>query len=530
MVVFGAVLLGILVAALNLTVVSPALPRIAADLHGLEQYPWIMTSYIVTAAASLPLIGKLSDMYGRKPFFMGGIAVMLVGLVLAGTSQNIPQLAVYRAIQGVGAGALIATTMAIVGELFPPAEQARWRALNQGVFTLASILGPPVGGLITDYLSWRWVFYVNVPVGLVALAVAAVVMPTFRHDRDRHQVDYLGALALLLAVGPLLVALSLAGQRYPWGSAEIVGLLAVAGAMLAAFLLVEARASEPILPLYLFRNSIFVVSNATSFLMGLAMFGAITHLPLFVQAVSGQSATRSGLVLMPMSLTSFVAGVIGGQILSRRGKYRAMAWLSTGVAALGLYLLSRMGPETSEGVIAFNMVLLGLGLGVMMPLLAVVIQNALPQRMLGVAVSSLAFMRNLGGTIGVAVMGTIVTSQFITRLPTHLPGQAARALREADIALPTTPQALLNEGTRRALADSLRDVAGGTVLPQVDLAMRMSLAGALDAAFFLGAVAMGLAFLATLFLREIPLRTSNTPDGEEVLPPGVGNRQVAGGG
>lgn len=509
MVVFGAVLLGMLVAALNQTVVGTAMPRIAAELNGLDSYPWVFTSFMITSAAALPIFGKLSDMYGRKLFFMLGILVLMGGSVLAGTSQNIFQLAVYRGIQGVGAGALMSNAMSIIGELFTPLERGKYQALNQGVFTAASILGPLVGGLITDHLSWRWVFYVNVPVGLLALAVTGAIMPPFRNDRGRHAVDYWGAVVLVLAVSPLLLGFSWAGQRYPWGSPQVVGLFALSAAMLALFGIIESRVSEPILPLNLFRNSIFAITCLVSLLVGIGMFGAMVYLPLFIQAVGGQTATSSGLVLMPLMVAAFVAGVIGGQIVSRSGRYRALVLFSTAVGALGMFLLARMGVGTTNVTITRNMVVVGAGFGIAMPLLIVVVQNAFPQRLLGVVVSSGAFFRSLGGTIGVAVMGTVVGSRFMSGFAAGLPPETLAQMRQAGASLPTTPQALLSSGTVSALGAALPEATRAEMLQQVLVAMRSSLATAMGSAFLLGAVAVGVAFLACLFLREIPLRKSN---------------------
>lgn len=513
LVIFGASLLGMLVAALNMTVVGTALPRIAADLNSLKDYPWVFTTFMVTSAATLPIFGKLSDLYGRKPFFMGGIGTLLAGSILAGTSQDILQLAVYRGVQGVGVGALMSSSMAIVGDLFPPSEVGKWRALNQAVFTLASMLGPLVGGLITDNLSWRWVFYVNVPLGLLALAVAGAVLPSRRgSQKQRHAVDYLGAIALLVAMGPLLVGFSWAGQRYAWDSALVVGLLAFSAVALAVFAAIEARAREAMLPLSLFQNPIFAVSSLAFFLVGLGLFGAMVYLPLFVQAVGGQTATRSGLILMPMMVTSFVSGVVGGQLLSRWGRYRILALFGAGTSALGMLILSRLGAGAGSSTLILGMVVLGLGFGVVMMLFIVIVQNAFPQRMVGVVIASSAFLRSLGGAIGVAVMGTVVGSRFLSSFQADLPPEAAAAMQKAGVALPASPQALLDPETVAAMGGALRGAGEGGQLPVVLETMRASLASALDSAFLLAAIALGLAFVACLFLREIPLRRSNVPE------------------
>jgi len=516
---YGSVSIGMMVAALNMTVVSAALPRIAADLEGLDYFHWVFTGYIVMAAASLPIFGKLSDMYGRKLFFCVGLVILMVGSVLAGSAQDIFQLSIYRAFAGIGAGALIANSMAIVGELFTPIEQPKWRALNQGVFAIANISGPLVGGLLTDHLSWRWVFFMNIPVAAIALTYAMAVLPPFRSGRRRHQIDFLGAGLLLAFVLPLLIGVSLGGRQFPWGSWQVLSLLFFSGVMMVAFFAQEKRAPEPILPLAAFKNGPFAISNLAYLLIGLGLFGTMLNLPLFVQGVAGRSATESGLFLMPMTISSFIAGMLAGQLLSRWGRYKLVAIFSTATATLGLYLLSAMDANATRTIITINVVIMGMGMGIAFPLFMVIATNAVPQRMLGVATSSAAFMRNFGGTIGVAVMGTMVGARFTSVFNSDISGPARAAMERAQVALPTNPQALLDVDTVTSIESALIGVGGVQHLPAILETMRVSLAAAISDSFLLGTVFMGITVVACLFLREIPLRTSNNLDPEETVEP-----------
>src|SRR5213080_1072771 len=405
------VLLGMLLAALDQTIVGTALPRIVANLGGLEHYAWVVTAYLLASTVSVPIYGKLSDIYGRRLFFMAGMVIFLAGSALAGTSQNMTELIIYRGIQGLGAGAMMPIAMAIIGDLFPPAERGKWQGLIVAVFGLASIVGPTLGGWITDNWGWRWVFYVNMPVGVLAILTAGIVMPKLV-TRRQHIIDYLGVVTLIAGTVPLLLAFSWAGTQYAWGSWQIISLFSFSVVMLITFFLVEMRATEPIISPQLFKNSIFTVSTIAMFLVSAGMFGAILYLPLFVQGVLGNTATDSGLVLTPLMLGFMFSSIVGGQLLSRTGRYKILAMIGFTIAAIGMFMLSRMTSSTSQSEVVRNMLVTGLGIGVMMSLFTIVVQNAFPYRQLGEVTATLTFFRSIGSTVGVAVMGTIMTNGF----------------------------------------------------------------------------------------------------------------------
>ncbi len=509
--IIAGVLLGMLLSALDQTVVGTALPRIVTQLGGFDHYAWVVTAYLLASTVSIPIYGKLSDIYGRRPFFIGGMVIFLIGSALAGTSQNMTELILYRGIQGLGAGALMPIAMAIIGDVFPPAERGKWQGLIVAVFGLATIVGPILGGWITDNWGWRWVFYVNMPVGVIAILTTGLVLPGIVRRRQ-HIIDYLGAITLIAWSVPLLLAFSWAGTQYAWGSWQIIGLFIFSAVMLVVFVWLETRAAEPIITPKLFKNSIFSVSSIAMFLVSAGMFGAILYLPLFVQGVLGNSATNSGVVLTPMMLGFMFSSIVGGQILSRTGRYKVLAICGFIVAAAGMFLLSRMVATTSEGEVVRNMIVTGLGIGVMMSLFTIVVQNAFPFRLLGEVTASLTFFRSIGSTLGVAIMGTIVTNTFQTGLQSNLPEALKRAIPPAGLAQLENPQILLSPDTVTAIQHRFAALGpqGAQLFQQLIHAMQVSLSSAITDTFFLGFIVMLLGLFSVFFLREIPLRKSNT--------------------
>ncbi len=525
--VLAGTMLGLLVSAVNQTVVSTALPRIVGELGGVGMFSWIITSFMLTSTAVVPLVGKLSDVYGRKPLFMLGILVFMATSAIAGLSQDILQLIVFRALQGVGAGMLMANAFAIIGDVFPPAERGKYQGLFSAVFGLASVVGPGLGGAITDHLSWRWVFYVNIPFGLLALAVLGWGFPPLPRQPGRPPVDYLGVAAMMLAVVPLLLALVWGGDQYPWLSAPVVGLLCLAAAGLALFLLAESRATDPILPLPLFRDRVFVVANGVTFLTGIAMFGAISFMPLFVQGALGASATNSGLVTMPMMLGLVLASTASGQVVSRLGRYRLLVLTGVAIMAAGMFLLSRMDAGTSIGTATVNMVVMGVGLGMSMPVLGLVVQNALPYRLLGVASASTQFFRQVGGLMGVAVFGTLMNTNLRANLGQSMPetvrgrvpGELLAPLQDARVLL--QPETL--DGLQGRFVAALAE-DGIVLFAQALAALREALAESLAPLFFIGFVLSLLGLAMALFLPELPLRRSLGEEPASLRQTGMGPR------
>jgi EmrB/QacA subfamily drug resistance transporter len=455
--VLVALLLGMLLAALDQTIVSTALPTITGELGGLQHVSWVVTAYLLTSTIAALLYGKLGDLFGRKLIFEVAIVIFLVGSALCGLAQDMTQLILFRALQGLGGGGLLVTSQAIIADVVSPRERGKYSGLFGGVFGLASVAGPLLGGFLVDSISWRWVFYVNLPVGALALVMTSVAL-TMPAERGRARIDWLGAALLTVGVTSLVLALSWGGTTYPWGSVTIVGLFAASVVALVLFLLAERRAAEPIVPLSLFANRVFATTSAIGFIVGFALFGGIIFLPQYLQIVKGSDATESGLQLLPLMAGLLITSIGSGALVTRRGRYKVFPIVGTAVMAAGMLLLSRLEVDTSLAAVYGSMFVLGLGLGCVMQVLIIAVQNSVAPRDVGVATSGSTFFRSIGGSVGTAVFGTI----FANRLASELAGLGAGAgLPKGTRVSPDALQALpgpVRAGYLGAYADALHPV------------------------------------------------------------------------
>ena len=484
LVIIGALMLGMFLAALDQTIVSTALPTIVADLHGASHLSWIVVAYLLAATVSTPLWGKLGDQYGRKVFFQAAIAIFLVGSILSGLSHSLMELIAFRAVQGLGGGGLMVGSQAIVGDIVAPRDRGRYQGLFGAVFGLASIIGPLLGGVFVEQLSWRWIFYVNIPIGAVALTVVAIQVPG-RLRRIHHVIDYLGTAVLILAASCLVLFTSLGGTTYRWGSVTIIG-LGVGGAVLVGvFALVERRAIEPVLPLHLFKIRTFSVTSVVGFIIGFVMFGTITYLPVFFQIAHGESPTISGLQLLPLLVGMVTLSTASGMIISRTGRYRAFPIVGTALISIGILLLSRIGIGTSSLVTDAYMLVLGIGLGCVMQVLVMITQNAVPYSELGVATSGATFFRSIGGSFGTAIFGAVFANVLVGNLVKHL-GKAR------------LPTGLSSSGVSPAILDKLPSV--------IHHGISAAYSESIQTVFLIAAPVALIAFAASWLIPHVELR------------------------
>jgi EmrB/QacA subfamily drug resistance transporter len=484
LVVLFGLMAGVLLAALDQSIVGTALPRIVSELGGLDQLAWVVTAYLLTATAATPLWGKISDLYGRRLVFQAAILIFLAGSALCGLSQNLPQLIAFRALQGIGGGGLMAIALSIIGDIIPPRERGRYQGYFGAVFGVASVAGPLLGGWFTDGPGWRWIFYLNLPVGIAALAVTSLALrlPAVRRE---HAIDYTGAIVIVLGVTSLLLYLDWAGPENGWFAPAPLALLSAALGMIALFVFVERRAAEPIIPLRLFRNPVFAVGNVYGFLAGVAMFGAIIFLPLYLQVVMGMSPTQSGLAMLPAVLGILTTSIVSGRLITRTGRYKIFPILGAAILVAALLLMSRLQVDTPYWRLALYELAFGAGLGMTMQTIVTAVQNAVELRDLGSATGATTFFRQMGGTIGAAVFGAILSS----RLAFHLSAQFGGA------------------APGRGAIDT-NNVAAIQALPEpIKSGVLTAFTSALTDVFLVGVPVVALALVVALFLKELPLRT-----------------------
>jgi EmrB/QacA subfamily drug resistance transporter len=510
------VMLAMFLGALDQTVVSTAMPRIVSDLGGFSQYTWITTSYMITSAVTVPIVGKLTDIYGRKYFYLAGLAIFLIGSVLSGLSQTILQIIIFRGVQGIGAGVMMANAFTVIGDLFPPAVRGKYHGLVSSVYGLSSIIGPTLGGFITDALSWHWVFFINIPLGLVVIFLFLFYFPNIRADNLKHSIDYTGVALLILTVVPALLALTWGGVQYAWNSPEIIGMFALTAVALVLFILTERRSREPIVPLALFKNRIVALSQVLNFLTAFGMFGSTIFVPLFFQGVLGVTATTSGSFLTPMMLGVVFGSFTSGQFLSRTGgHYRIQGAIGMAVMAFGFFLLSRMTADTSYASAVRNIIITGFGMGTTMPLYIIAVQNAVPYSFLGAATSATAFMRSIGGTVGLALFGSVLNNRFAAELTAGITPEIRAAVPPAQLeSLMHNPQVLVSPEAQSQLQAMFAQAgpSGTIIFNDVLQALRQALDAAISRVFLYAMVIVIIAFFINFFINEIPLRTHHSLD------------------
>ena len=506
-IVLAGMLMGLFLAALDQTIVATALPAIIADLRGIDLLAWVSTGYLVASTTTVPVYGKLSDIYGRRSIVLAGIVIFLLGSALSGLAATMQQLIAFRILQGIGAAALTSSAFTVIADLFVPAQRPRYQGLFGGVFALASVVGPYLGGVLTDQLSWRWVFYVNVPVGIVAVAFIVAKMPRL-HSGLPATVDWAGTALLIASVVPLLLALTLDKEQYPWSSPAVVGLLLVAAVATALLLVVESRVPSPVIALDLFRNRTFAVVSAASTLVGASFFAAVFFLSIFMVNVVGVSATAAGTTLIPLTFAVVIGAFTSSMIVQRLGRYRRIVLGGFAVATVGFGLLATLGPDATRGDVTWRMIVLGLGLGPAMPLLNLAVQNAVPHEKVGMATAARQFFLQIGSAVGTAAFGvvlsTVLTAEFTHRatpLLAHLPAQARAAI---DL-----------DSIRSGVFASVP----GPAVAQVREVFRVAFTVGITRIYAYAAALLLLALLVATALPEIPLRTSNKSEPTQATQP-----------
>ncbi|MDR9857896.1 DHA2 family efflux MFS transporter permease subunit [Paenibacillus sp. VCA1] len=505
-----AIMAAMFFAAINQTITSTAMPRIIAILDGMDYYTWTINIYLLTSTIATILVGKLSDMFGRKPFILIGILFFMVGAFLTGTSTDVYQFIIYRGIQGIGAGIIQSTAFTAVGDLFPPRERGKWMGLMTAVFGFSSVLGPTLGGYLVDHIDWHWLFWIFLPLGIVAFIMIMMLFPKVDKKKGQH-IDYLGSLFLTTTIVPLLLAFSWAGTEYPWGSWQIISLIAAAVVSALIFIFIETKVKEPILPLHLFKNGVVTISNIIGFIMNFGLMGAMIYISFYVQGVLAISPTYAGYVTLPMSLCMVITSAITGQLIAKSGKYKRFALIGMPIMIIGMGIMIFMN---SLWMTILSLIIFGVGLGLGMPVFSLATQNAVSHKELGVVTASSQLFRNLGGTIGIAVMGTVMSNSLTKNLKEALQSASAPDFSKLDPKLAqnmlsfANPQTLMNKPLVEKTEASLPAEAKQLFVQMID-SIRDALGNTLSTVFLTGTLVLVVALLLVFFLKELPLRSTN---------------------
>ncbi|MGQ4668323.1 MDR family MFS transporter [Metabacillus halosaccharovorans] len=510
-----AIMSAMFFAAVNMTIVGTALPKIVSQIGGMEYFDWVFTVYMLTSTITAMLVGKLSDIYGRKIFILIGIGIFMIGAFLCGTSDDIIQLIMYRGLQGFGGGMIMSSAFTTVGDLFSPRERGRWQGLLGAVFGLSSLFGPTLGGYIVDNFDWHWIFWVFLPIGFFAFALILKLYPS-QKAKEKEPIDFLGSITLTITIVSLLLGFTWAGDKFEWASFQIIGLFSLTLISLLAFIFIELKVKSPVLPLYLFKNSVFTVSNIAGMLMGMGMFGTIMYVPFYVQGVQGESATVSGLVEMVMTIAMVSSSILVGNLITKTGKYKIFALLGLIIMAIGLIMNSTLQVESSLTRLILQLIVVGIGLGVNMPVFNITVQNAVSHKYLGVATSAMQTFRQIGGTVGVALLGSVMGNKMANELssttkvenaPTP-PPEMAETMSQLQ-----NPQVLMDSEKLESIQSEL-PAEMAPFFEQFIQVLKEALNTSLTTVFTVSAGIIGLAFIVTLFLKEIPLRTTNNDEEE----------------
>lgn len=526
--ILSGVILAMLLSSLDQTIVSTAMPTIVQELHGLEHISWVFTAYMLGSTVTVPIYGKLSDIFGRRNLYLVGIGIFLFGSILCGLSQNMTQLILFRGLQGIGGGAMMVNSFAIIGDVFPPAERGRYQGMIGGIFGLSSVAGPLLGGWITDNTSWRWVFYVNVPLGLIAIGVLASALPKIAgHIRDK-KIDWWGAFFILTTLVPLLLSMVWGGSVYKWTSWTIISSLIISFISLFIFINLEKRATNPILSLDLFKNKVFLVSVCALFLTSMGMFGAILYVPIFSQGVIGGSATHAGLILTPLMIALVIASATSGQIISKTGKYKLLAITGTAIIVFALFYFSSIDEHTTNSQLIIRMVVLGIGLGSTMPIFTLAVQSAFSKQRLGEVTAGTQLFRSVGGTVGTAVLGGIMNARlssqmanlqnepFVSQMKQFTPANNSGELNGSIIQGVLNPQNQQHIRTMIAKIPSPGQTIINNNFDHFINASKTAFSNAVDNVFLVAACLMAASLIFVFFLPEVPLRKAEKPVAQEI--------------